>query len=192
MRTKRDHSNWVIRLAGILLCLTLFSMHLTSGLYARYTTSASGGDSARVAAFGFYVQNDGTKKYINLEQIRVPGDSQTVIIHVSNNKGGRVAEVAMTYELTVLMEGSMPLICEIEKNSEPPTTLTHLTNAPTTGVFRESIGAATSDTDTYTLTVTWPVSYSNGSTVYYNDAETYASGSAMAEMTVSIVAEQVD
>ncbi len=39
--------------AGLLiLFLTLFSIHFTGGLYARYTTSASGGDSARVVTFG--------------------------------------------------------------------------------------------------------------------------------------------
>ena len=39
-------------LAGILFCLTLISIHLTSGLYAKYITSVSGSDSARVIAFG--------------------------------------------------------------------------------------------------------------------------------------------
>lgn len=38
-------------LAFILLCLTLMSIHLTSGLYARYTTTSTGSDSARVAKF---------------------------------------------------------------------------------------------------------------------------------------------
>lgn len=38
--------------AGILFVLTMVSMHLTSGLYARYTASSSGEDSARVIKFG--------------------------------------------------------------------------------------------------------------------------------------------
>ena len=38
-------------LACVLLCLTLISMHLTTGLYARYTTTAQASDSARVAKF---------------------------------------------------------------------------------------------------------------------------------------------
>ncbi len=37
--------------AAVLLCLTLLTTHLTSGLYARYTTEASSSDSARVAKF---------------------------------------------------------------------------------------------------------------------------------------------
>lgn len=37
--------------ALILLFLTMLSIHLTSGLYARYTAAAEAGDSARVAKF---------------------------------------------------------------------------------------------------------------------------------------------
>ena len=39
-------------IACILFCLTLFSIYLTSGLYARYTTSDTGYDTARVIGFG--------------------------------------------------------------------------------------------------------------------------------------------
>lgn len=38
-------------IAVVLLCLTLISMHLTSGLFARYSTSVTDDDSARVAKF---------------------------------------------------------------------------------------------------------------------------------------------
>ena len=38
-------------LACVLLLLTMVSVHLTSGLYARYTTTAAASDSARVAKF---------------------------------------------------------------------------------------------------------------------------------------------
>lgn len=58
-------------LAGILFCLTLFSIHMTGGLYAKYTTSGSGNDSARVITFGDltltesgkYQQNDTAKEF---------------------------------------------------------------------------------------------------------------------------------
>ncbi|MBQ8663404.1 MAG: hypothetical protein IJ471_06065 [Eubacterium sp.] len=39
-------------LAAVLFCATLISIHFTSGLYARYTTSGEGSDSARVITFG--------------------------------------------------------------------------------------------------------------------------------------------
>lgn len=37
--------------ALVLLLLTMISIHLTSGLYARYTATSTGSDSARVAKF---------------------------------------------------------------------------------------------------------------------------------------------
>lgn len=49
---KKKHVNVPMFLAGVLFCLTLISIHLTSGLYAKYTVSVSSGDSARVIRFG--------------------------------------------------------------------------------------------------------------------------------------------
>ncbi len=49
---KRSKINIPIVLACILLCLTLISIHFTSGLYARYVSTADGKDSAKVASFG--------------------------------------------------------------------------------------------------------------------------------------------
>ncbi|MBQ8611067.1 MAG: hypothetical protein IJ412_05075 [Oscillospiraceae bacterium] len=39
-------------LACVLLCLTLISIRMTGGLYAKYISTGSGGDSARVITFG--------------------------------------------------------------------------------------------------------------------------------------------
>ena len=39
-------------LASILFCLTLISVHFMGGLYAKYTATGSGSDSARVIKFG--------------------------------------------------------------------------------------------------------------------------------------------
>ena len=44
--------NIPICMAGVLFCLTLISIYLTSGLYAKYTTVADSTDSARVITFG--------------------------------------------------------------------------------------------------------------------------------------------
>lgn len=50
--TKTAKVNIPMCIASFLFCLTLISIHLTSGLYAKYISSASGGDSARVITFG--------------------------------------------------------------------------------------------------------------------------------------------
>lgn len=44
--------NIPICVAAVLFCLTLFSIHFMSGFYAKYTSRASGEDSARVIKFG--------------------------------------------------------------------------------------------------------------------------------------------
>lgn len=44
--------NVPMTLACVLFCLTLFSIHFTSDLYARYITSDSASDGARVVKFG--------------------------------------------------------------------------------------------------------------------------------------------
>ena len=50
-KTPETKLNIPLCMACILFCLTLFSLHLTGGLYAKYTAKAEGGDSARVAKF---------------------------------------------------------------------------------------------------------------------------------------------
>lgn len=51
-RRRRAKMNIPMCMACILFCLTLFSIHVTSSLYARYTVSSLGEDSARVITFG--------------------------------------------------------------------------------------------------------------------------------------------
>lgn len=50
MRVKRL-SGIVMRIAVVLLCLVLFSAHLASGMFARYSTSASSDASVRAAKY---------------------------------------------------------------------------------------------------------------------------------------------
>lgn len=51
-RSNGTKMNKMMCIAGVLLCLTLIMTHMTSGLYSRYVSSASGSDSARVITFG--------------------------------------------------------------------------------------------------------------------------------------------
>ena len=80
-------------LAAILLCLTLFSFYLCGGLYARYTTSDSGEDAARVARFD--VSEDGAYFSENLLIETAPGRVEREIV-VTNN-----SEVAVAYTVTI-------------------------------------------------------------------------------------------
>ena len=59
MKNRVVNSNIIFRLAGVLLCLVLITSSITAGLFARYTSSASASDSARVASFKIETDLDG-------------------------------------------------------------------------------------------------------------------------------------
>lgn len=86
-------------LACVLLCLTLISIHLTSGLYARYTTTATASDSARVARFE--VEGTATEE-LKLDCRAKNGE---YIITVQNN-----SEVTVEYILYVTMTANPEVV----------------------------------------------------------------------------------
>ena len=70
----------------ILLCLTLFSMHFTSGLYARYISRDSAEDSARVIKFGELTlkeTGDFVKDGTPVKAVIIPGSDLTKKVTVS-------------------------------------------------------------------------------------------------------------
>ena len=99
---------FVFKLALMLTSLLMLSFHLTGGLYARYTTTASGSDSARVARFDFTINADLATQFQNLSLNMAPGENQTVQIKVQN-KG----EVALRCVVTAVnLTGNLPLQIE--------------------------------------------------------------------------------
>lgn len=80
-------------LAGVLFCLTVISICLISGLYAKYISRDSGSDSARVAAF--QVTESATSFEETLLVEVVPGTISKEI-KVSND-----SEVAIHYTITI-------------------------------------------------------------------------------------------
>ena len=80
----KNKVNIPLLLAGILFCLTLISSSLTSNLIAKYSTTASGSDSARVAKFDVGITTNSQSNNIEL----VPGDrdsSGTYKFTIKNN-----------------------------------------------------------------------------------------------------------
>ena len=178
-------------IAGILLCLTLVSVWLVGGLYARYTTSDSASDSARVAAFVFNVSdsthNNQDTHMITLSGITKPGDTETYAFIVKNSNGSAISEVSETYTITVALNGSMPLTATLNKAGSDlftvDATATGRDSNSTTGAFTP--GNSSANTDTYALTVTWP---SSASAV---DAS-FANGSGVATVTLTVTGMQAD
>lgn len=85
--------------AFILFILTLISMHLTSGLFARYTVTATGSDTARVAKFDVQA---GVGENITMD-CTLGTDPGKYSITVKNN-----SEVAVRYSITVDFTEQIP------------------------------------------------------------------------------------
>lgn len=83
----------LIRTAAVLFCLVMITTYLTAGLYARYTASGKGTDSARVAKFD--VTAVGVEIQSKLDSV---GDGEYKIT-VTND-----SEVAVRYGMVVELE----------------------------------------------------------------------------------------
>lgn len=89
--------------ALVLLFLTMISIHMTSGLYARYTTTAEASDSARVAKFDVSVSD--TRQLVPI--LIQPGEEVQKFFTVENK-----SEVAVNLNFTVSSAYSnLPLEC---------------------------------------------------------------------------------
>lgn len=93
----------VFRLSLVLLCAMFFTSHMMGGLYARYTTTATGSDSARVAKFNVsepsYVSSNAK---IELNFYDPSKFSDTVSFNVSSD-----SEVTVKYSVIVTMPSGM-------------------------------------------------------------------------------------
>lgn len=81
----------MIRMSAVLLVLTMISIHMMSGLYARYVSRGQGADSARVAAFDVKVTGP---QDVNCEVTALhPGE---LMLTIDND-----SEVAVSYSVRV-------------------------------------------------------------------------------------------
>ena len=146
MGKKSTRPNWILRIAGVLLCLTLLSVHLSSGLYSRYSSTVSGSDSARVAKFE--VKDAGTfSKDLYLEYIPGVSDDYTVVIE-------NHSEVAVKCSVTVKrLSNNIPMDVSVSG------AITDVTLVP-----NDTAGK------TRTLTLSWPAAKNDAAYSYEVDA----------------------
>lgn len=128
---KRAPAVWYA-VCALLVLLLLSTMRFGVSLSARYTTSSSGSDQARVALF----VSEQTMTF-DLSEIKKPGDTKSFSITIANFDGEKVCEVTQRYTLTANTQNNLPLAVTIDK--------------ATTGTFE----AGTKQSVTYTITVTW-------------------------------------
>lgn len=84
----------LMRTVAVLLMLVLLSTGIVSGRYARYVSSASGEDGARVAKFDVTVSDNAFSSFFTVN-IR-PGDSIKKTVKVTNN-----SEVVVAMDFSV-------------------------------------------------------------------------------------------
>lgn len=84
--------------ALVLLFLTMVSIHMTSGLYARYTSTSTASDSARVAKFDV----DANKQDDVTVICDIDGDNGDYVITVNNK-----SEVAIKYNIDLVFDKAL-------------------------------------------------------------------------------------
>ena len=152
-RRNRGKVNIPICVAAVLLFLTLLSTHLCSGLYARYTTTASGSDSARVAKFEIEDGTVGTwKEDVVISELR-PSDSEVESMTCANivNK----SEVAVAVTLNVEnVYNNLPLKFVLLQNGT-------VVAGPVGGMMDLTYNVAPNDDEPVKLGVYWPQDENN-------------------------------
>ena len=106
--TKLNMKTPVVFYVGlVLLCMFMFSLYLSGGMYARYATTDSGGDGARVAKFDVASKGEnGIALNINLDFFDPAKQHDSIEFEVMSS-----SEVAVEYDVVlVLPEEMMELV----------------------------------------------------------------------------------
>lgn len=94
MQQQNKKTPLIFRVSLVLLCALVISTRLMGGLYARYSTTATGSDSARVAKFSFSDNYETQMQTVSLSIS--PGEDAALPIKITNT-----GEVALRYTVTV-------------------------------------------------------------------------------------------
>lgn len=86
--------------ASVLLCLVLVSVHMTSGMFARYTVQAQSDDAARAAAFNVSAEADTYHPVSIIADGTDENGVATYTVKVKNN-----SEITVRYDAVVKLKG---------------------------------------------------------------------------------------
>lgn len=169
-KKKFDFHTFVMRLAAVLLSLVMLTTGMISGRYARYVTSASGSDGARVAKFTVTEQSIkyGEKNLtttVPMPEI-LPGESKTVTVLVEYD-----TEVAVRNIISVTNKyGNLPLALSVGEKG-----------GTASGGNFEGVYPSGQYTKEYEVTISWPAE---------SNSQDYIGMVDLLEITV--ITEQVD
>ena len=118
MKSKHRFHEIIVTSASVLLCLTLISAYLTAGMFARFVSSGSGSDSARVATFNVDENGELTASFAAEFVPNVPSYKHVRVLNSS--------EVAISYTIKIKNETNnmdLSFRCGSDKSSLQDMTL---------------------------------------------------------------------
>lgn len=146
MNHSGQREKWMIYLLAVLLCLVLASFWVMCNIYAKYTASATGSDSARVARF--QIMETGTEPKSLTQEFAVnlsPGESETFGVTVTNG-----SEVAVHYAIKARnLTNNLPLTFQMKKENQVITS--------------DDIPANDGTARNYYLEIDWPMEQADAS-----------------------------
>ena len=157
----------VFRIAALIVCLVLITTYLLSGAYSKFSSGASGGDSARVAHFSPKF----TSTVITVEN-QLPGfpnitdNSYLIDFSVQNYTGDKASEVAMKYKIVLKTTGNIPLkftLLNGAGNQLKTWDCDGTSGEKTYEYINDSLifGVGTKETQNYKLKIEWPSDRNN-------------------------------
>lgn len=173
MKSKHSFSEIVLTCASILLCFTIVSSYLTAGMFARFVSSDTASDSARVATFNVDKRGALTTSFAAEFVPGVPCYKEIIV----QNK----SEVAIEYTITILNKSNnMKLSFRFgtDENDLRPMTET------SEGYTYTTYFASSSKEQRYVLEITWIPSD--------DPAYDLAYMGAVDQIAVTLMATQVD
>lgn len=184
-------NNIIWTLFGVVLSLTLISTSMVSGLFARYTTKAQSGDSARVAAYIFRVQDGSGTFDAVLPDVIQPGLDKAYNFSVTNKSGSLVCETDQTYDVVLRIEGNAPIKCVLKKKKTDSTIIKVIElDTKVSGYGNETYKSCNGDfqaaiekKDDYILEITWPKEEERMNASF---------AESVAEVSLTFQAQQVD
>ncbi len=96
MKQSNKKAPLVFYIGACLLVMVLFSVNLTSGLYARYATEATGSAGARVAKFNVASETGGVELSIDLDFYDPAKQTDSIAFEVTSS-----SEVAVEYDVVL-------------------------------------------------------------------------------------------
>ena len=98
---------FVFNLGLVLMCLMLISFSMMGGLYARYSTTATGEATAQIAKFDVQVTGDNTAVAVNVAEVT----KGVYTFTITNN-----SDVTVEYGLTMADEQPAGIVANFDQN----------------------------------------------------------------------------